>query len=103
MINIQNLGSNESLGIKFKDDIGAELCLKLWFESDCYLKSDWLSRNKVPNSHFLKFVSTSNNCPEAGCKPLTVIFNQMIKYQLPYTQFDQLVIINMTYTCMESY
>ena len=89
MINIRNLGSNESLGVQFKDDIGAELCLKLWFESDCYLKSDWLSRNKVPNSHFFKFVSTSN-CPEVEYKPLTVIFNQMIKYQLPHTRFDQL-------------
>ena len=37
MMNIQNLGSQESVGIKYVDDIYAEFCLKLWFESDCYL------------------------------------------------------------------
>ena len=36
MINIQNRGSKESLGVKFKGDTFAELCLKLWFESDWY-------------------------------------------------------------------
>ena len=36
MMNIQNLGSKESLGVKFKDGICAKLCLKLWFESDWY-------------------------------------------------------------------
>ena len=34
MLNLQNLGSKERLGVKFKDGICAELCLKLWFESD---------------------------------------------------------------------
>ena len=36
MMNIQNLGSKESIGFKFKDSICAKLCLKLWFESDWY-------------------------------------------------------------------
>ena len=36
MMNIRNLGSKESLEMKFKDSIYAELCLKLWFESDWY-------------------------------------------------------------------
>ena len=36
MVNIQNLGSKESLGVKFKDRIYTEFCLKLWFESDWY-------------------------------------------------------------------
>ena len=30
-MNIQNLDSNESLGVKFKDATYAELCIKLWF------------------------------------------------------------------------
>ena len=34
MMNIQNLGSKENLGVKFKDGIYTELCLKLWFEHD---------------------------------------------------------------------
>ena len=34
MMNIQNLGSKESLGVKFKDGICAELCANLWCESE---------------------------------------------------------------------
>ena len=45
MMNIQNLGSKENVGVKFKECICAELCLKLWFESDLYFcnitKSEW--------------------------------------------------------------
>ena len=33
MMNMQNLGSKEILGLEFKDNTYAELCLKLWFES----------------------------------------------------------------------
>ena len=36
MMNIQNVGSKESLGVKFKDSIFAELCLKHWFENGWY-------------------------------------------------------------------
>ena len=36
MMNIQNPGSRENLGIKVKDSICTELSLKLWFESDLY-------------------------------------------------------------------
>ena len=61
-MNIQILGSKESLWVKFKEGICAELHLKLWFESDWYLcniaKSRWfwkrLSRKKALNYHFLK-------------------------------------------------
>ena len=39
------IGSKESVGVKFKEGICAELCLKLWFESDWYFcnitKSGW--------------------------------------------------------------
>ena len=35
MMNIQNVGSKESVGVKFKDSICAKLYLKLWLESDC--------------------------------------------------------------------
>ena len=34
MINRQNLGSKESVGVRFKEGICAELCLKLWSERD---------------------------------------------------------------------
>ena len=34
MINVWNLGLKESVEVKYKDDICAELCLKPWFESD---------------------------------------------------------------------
>ena len=62
MINIQNLGSKKGIGVKFKDGICTELCLKLWFESDWHFcnitESRWfskrLSRKKVLNNHFLK-------------------------------------------------
>ena len=35
MMNIRNLGSKESTGVKFKQSICAKLYLQLWFESDC--------------------------------------------------------------------
>ena len=61
-MNIQILGSKESLWVKFKEGICVELHLKLWFESDWYLcniaKSGWfwkgLSRKKALKYHFLK-------------------------------------------------
>ena len=36
MMNIRNLGSNESVGVQFKEGICAQLCLKSWFGSDWY-------------------------------------------------------------------
>ena len=36
MMNMLNLRSKESAGVKFKDGICVELCLKLWYESDWY-------------------------------------------------------------------
>ena len=48
MINTQNLGLKENLGVKFKDRVCAELWLKLWFESDwCFCnitESGWFSK-----------------------------------------------------------
>ena len=45
MMNIRNLGSKENVGVKLKEVICTELCLKLWFESDwCFsniTKSEW--------------------------------------------------------------
>ena len=61
MINIQNLGLQESVGVKYIDDIRAKFCLKLWFEGDWYFcystESRWFymrSRNKVPSYQFIK-------------------------------------------------
>ena len=46
MINIQNLGSKENLGVKFKGSICAELYLIPWFENDWFFcnitMSGWL-------------------------------------------------------------
>ena len=39
MMNIWNLGSKESLEVKFKEGIWAELCLNLWFENRMVLKA----------------------------------------------------------------
>ena len=39
MMNMWNLGSKESLWVKLKDGICAELCLKLWFEKVTVQKS----------------------------------------------------------------
>lgn len=36
MINIRNFGSKVGVGVKYKHGIYAELCLKLWLESDWY-------------------------------------------------------------------
>ena len=38
-MNIRSLGSKESVGAKYKNDISAELCLKLLFESIWYFCS----------------------------------------------------------------
>ena len=62
------VASEESVGVKFKEDIWGKLCLKLWFESDCYVsnitKSVWfskrLSRKKDLNN--LKIQQTPHNC-----------------------------------------
>ena len=64
MINMWNLGPKGSVGVKYKDVIRTKLCLKLWLESDWYFcnftESGWfwmrLSRNKIPNNHFLKSI-----------------------------------------------
>ena len=96
MMNLRNLGSKESLGVEFKCAIFAELCLKLWFESDWYFditESGWfwkrLSRNKVPNNHFLKSVWKSN-CPESVVELWSIISNQIINCQFPHRRFDQI-------------
>ena len=63
MMNMQNLGSQESVRVKYIEDIYAKFSLKLWFESDWYVcnitESRWFkmqSRSKVPNNHFIKSV-----------------------------------------------
>ena len=77
MMNVQNLGSKESLQVKFNDGICAELCLKLWFESNWYFcniaesECFWKQpcRNKVQKNHFLKSVWKSN-IAEVNCRTL---------------------------------
>ena len=69
MMNMGNLGSKESVGVIFKEDICVELCLNHWFESDWYFcniaQSRWfwksLSRKKVLNQHFLKSLHVTSH------------------------------------------
>ena len=63
MMNIENLGSKESVRVKCIGGMYIEFCLKLWFESDWYfgniIGSDDFKCNtetKFPNSHFVKSV-----------------------------------------------
>ena len=35
-MNMGNLSSKESVGVEFEEGIYAELCLKIWFESEQY-------------------------------------------------------------------
>ena len=51
--NIRNLGWKESVGVKFKEAVYAEWCLKLWFESDWYIFGILLSQDGF-----------EGNCPE---------------------------------------
>ena len=63
MMNIQNLGSQESAKVKYIEGICSKFSLKLRFEIDWYVchiaESRWFkmqSRSKVPNNHFIKSV-----------------------------------------------
>ena len=63
MLNLQNLGSQENVGIKYIDGLCNKFGLKLWFENDWYfcnsIKSRWFqmrSRNKAPNNHFVRLL-----------------------------------------------
>ena len=88
MVDMRNRGPKGSLRVKFKDNICAESCLKLWFKNEWYFcnitESGWFwkrqPRNKVPNNHFLKTVWKSNS-PEAHCGT---------KHQFPHTRFHQI-------------
>ena len=55
MMNIRNLGSKGSVGVKYKDNISAELCLKLCFASDWYfviLLSQYCFESDCPKTKF---------------------------------------------------
>ena len=41
MMNIRNLGWQESIGVKYIDHICAKVCLKLWFESIYVMLLSW--------------------------------------------------------------
>ena len=48
-----------------------------------------LSKNRVPNNHFQKSIWKSN-CPEAHFGTQDSYSNQINKYQLPHTWFNQI-------------
>ena len=62
MMNTQNLGSKESVGVNYKDDICAELWLKLWFEGDWHFcnitESGWSTVQKKSSKQLLSKVSS---------------------------------------------
>ena len=59
MMNMQNQGSKENLGVKFKEGICAKLCLKLWFESGWFFvilpSQDGLKATAQKKSQFDQF------------------------------------------------
>ena len=75
MMNRQNLGSKEGVGVKFKEGVCAEFCLKLWIETDWYFcnitKSGWfwkrLSR-KSPKQSLPKDSSEKPGTQDPGPK-----------------------------------
>ena len=85
------------LRVKFKDGTCVELCLKLWFEIDWYFcnitESGWfwkrLSRSKVPNNLFPKSIEKVT-VKKFIVELWTVISNEIIKYQVPFTRFEQI-------------
>ena len=75
MINIWNLGSKWQIGVKYKDEICAELYLKLWFESDWYFCNitESLSETKT---RLIRFRSPWKHLP---CEPDIRINNYKLK------------------------
>ena len=58
-MNIQNLGSKEKVGVKFKDGICAKLCLKVCFEHD------WYFCNITESGWFLKAIVQKQSCKQS--------------------------------------
>ena len=96
-MNIRNLASKESLEFKLKSQICVQLCWKL-VESNWYFcnitesRRFWkrLSTNKVSNNNFLKSVWKNSTFLKYVAELWTVFPNQVFKYQLPHTRFDQI-------------
>ena len=84
------------LGIKFKDDIYAELCLNLWFENNWHFlnvtESGWFLESTVQKQSSKQSLSKVSLKKETVQKSTaefwTVISNEMIKHQHPHTRFD---------------
>ena len=97
MINIQNLGLQESVGVKYIDDIRAKFCLKLWFEGDWYFcystESRWFymrSRNKVLSYQFIKYVQKQ---PYAMFFKIVALKNVTLVFSHYYNFFKDSVFI----------
>ena len=83
-MDIQNMRSKESVGVKFKDGICAEFYLKLWFEIDWYfliLLSQHGFESDCPETRFQIITSWSQFEKATVKKSITgtIIPNQMIK------------------------
>ena len=67
MMNIENLGSKESLGVKFKNDICIKLCLSYGLEATglSLLRQDGSASN-CQETKFQTIVCFKNNCPEVN-------------------------------------
>ena len=91
MMNVRNLGSKESLGVKFKDGICTELCLKATGIFVKLLSQDGFE-NDCPEIEFQTITFQSQfekvTVQKSIAETWIVISNQTIKNQLPHTQFD---------------
>ena len=75
--------------VKYKDDIRADLCLKVWFESDWYFCNItesglfWkqLSKNKASNNNFLKLWSSRTEMF------LKQVFLKFLNWKTPVSEF----------------
>ena len=68
--------SKGSLGVKYKDDICTELCLKIWFESDWYFcnitKPGWFSVHKQPYADVLRMFFSVFQCGMVSFKKVCI-------------------------------
>ena len=84
MMNIQSLGLKEGLGVKLRDAICAELCLKFCFV--ILLSQDGFESDFPERKLQFEKVTVQKSIAELW----TIISNQTSKYQSPHTWFDQI-------------
>ena len=113
MMNLRNLGSQESLGVKYIDGMCAKYCWKLWFENDWYFcnitESLWFlmgSRNKFPITSYSQFrrsrtqmfvkIGVLKNLTQLFCREYCKFFKNSVYIEnlrwLLFFQFDKVTV-----------